>query len=35
MAFDYDRFFGEIALTHDLATRRRARTWRIAPRGAA
>jgi Fe-S oxidoreductase len=30
MAFDYGRFFGEIALSHDLTTRRDERTWRLA-----
>jgi Fe-S oxidoreductase len=29
MGFDYDRYFGEISLTHDLMTRPEERTWRL------
>jgi Fe-S oxidoreductase len=33
MPYDYKRFFGEIALTHDLTTLPGERTWRLAPPG--
>lgn len=33
MPFDYSRYFGEIALTHDLTTLPPERTWRLAPPG--
>ncbi len=31
MGYDYAKYFGEIALTHDLTTRPEERTWRLAP----
>jgi hypothetical protein len=31
MGYDYGRYFGEIALTHDLTTRPEQRTWRLTP----
>lgn len=31
MGYDYGRYFGEIALTHDLITRPAQRTWRLTP----
>jgi heterodisulfide reductase subunit D len=31
VAFDYGKYFGEIAVTHDLLTRSDERTWRLTP----
>jgi len=31
MGYDYAKYFGEIALTHDLTTRPEERTWRLVP----
>ena len=33
MAYDYGRYFGEIALTHDLTTLPGERSWRLTPPG--
>src|SRR5205809_4917024 len=33
MPYDYGQYFGEITLTHDLATLPGERTWRLAPPG--
>ena len=33
MGYDYARYFGEIALTHDLTTKPDERTWRLTPPG--
>src|SRR3989454_6215260 len=33
MAYDYGRYFGEIALTHDLTTSPEERSWRLTPPG--
>ena len=35
MGYDYAKYFGEIALTHDLTTKPEERTWRLSPPGPA